>query len=105
MGGRGSAGGVYAGVTVNIGRKQKTYFLRNGKLQDSQSLQFIQGDGKSLLNKLVQSGGKPLSKKQVGEIVAKSAENRANVPDYELGNPFNEKGKKKLVYRPRRRSR
>lgn len=102
MGGRGGAGGVYAGVTVNIRGKQKTYFLRNGKLQDIQTLQFVQGDGKYVLTKLVQSGGKPLSKNQVQKITAKRTEERAKVPDYELGNPFNERGKKKLVYRPRK---
>ncbi len=102
MGGRGGAGGVYAGVTVNIRGKQKTYFFRNGKLQDSQTLQFVQGDGKAVLNKLVQSGGRPLSKDQVKKIMTKRAEERSKVPDYELGNPFNERGKKKLVYRPRK---
>lgn len=102
MGGRGGAGGAYAGVTVNIGRKQKTYFLRNGKLQDSQTLQFVPGDGKTVLDKFVQSGGHPLSKDQVKRITAKRTEERLKVPDYELGNPFNERGKKKLVYRPRK---
>lgn len=102
MGGRGGAGGVYSGVTVNIRGKQKTYFLRNGKLQDIQTLQFVHGDGKYFLTKLVQSGGKPLSKNQVQKITAKRTEERAKVPDYELGNPFNERGKKKLVYRPRK---
>lgn len=102
MGGRGGAGGAYAGVTVNIRGKEKTYFLRNGKLQDSQTLQFVPGDGTNTLKKIVNSGGKALSAKQVRRMSKSRAEERARTPDYELGNPFGERGKKKSVYRPRR---
>lgn len=103
MGGRGSSGGSYFGVTINIGGKQKSYFLRNGRLQDSQTLKFMPGNGEALLKKLVQNGGNPLLKKQISEMMKKRAEEREKVPDYETGNPFGERGKGKLVYRPRRR--
>lgn len=103
MGGRGASSGIaVAGVTVSIRGKQETYYLRNGKLQNSHTLRFMPGDGKTALNKLVQSGGKPLTAKQVQRMTANRAEDRARTPDYETGNPFNERGKKKLVYRPRR---
>lgn len=102
MGGRGSSGSTYAGVSINIAGKQKSYYLRNGRLQNSQTLEFMPGDGKNLLKTLISKGGKPLSTKQIREIEKKEMEERAKVPDYETGNPFRERGRRKLVYRPRR---
>jgi hypothetical protein len=71
MGGRGSSGSTYTGDSINIAGKQKSYYLRNGRLQNSQTLEFMPGDGKSLLKTLISKGGKPLSTKQIREIEKK----------------------------------
>lgn len=103
MGGRGGYGGTVAGVRITTNGATKTYFFRNGKLQNAETLQFIPNSSKSTLDKLISAGGTRLSKRQVSDIVKKRADDRAKTPDYELGNPFRERGKGKSIYRPRRR--
>lgn len=70
---------------------------------NSETNRFLPGEGRELIKKMMQSGGTPLSKKQVEEQRKARAEYYQNKPDYELGNPFRERGLGKTVYRPRRR--
>ena len=52
---------------------------------------------------MIDSGkGSFLTKSEVENIRKKRLEDRANTPDYEMGNPFNERGRAKRIYRPRR---
>lgn len=102
MGGRGGSGGSYAGVSITRNGKTTTYILRNGQLQNAQTLSFMPNTNKETLSKMISAGGKALTNKDVKAMQEQRNKERANTPDYELGNPFGERGKKKLVYRPRR---
>ena len=54
----------------------------------------------SKLGQILTSINTHLESKQ--NIRKKRLEDRANTPDYEMGNPFNERGRAKRIYRPRR---
>lgn len=58
---------------------------------------------KELTEMLIEKGKATfLSKSQIDELRKKRQEERAKTPDYELGNPFGERGRGKNIYRPRR---
>lgn len=58
---------------------------------------------KEIAQKLIENGKATfLSKSQIDELRKKRQEERAKTPDYELGNPFGERGRGKRVYRPRK---
>ena len=60
-------------------------------------------DVKQVAQKMIESGrGEFLSKSQVEELKQKRNKEWKEKPDYELGNPFNERGRGKRVYRPRK---
>lgn len=106
--GSGSSGAsmtVGSGISVNIRGRQRTYWLAaGGKLRDLQTAQALPGNGREIARKLIANGGTVLTKSQVEKMRKERQEERANTPDYELGNPFNERGRKKRVYRERRRN-
>lgn len=107
MGGRGASGrGLKTGqgISMKLNGRQQTFWLDvSGKLRNLVTTKTIPG-GKEAAQKLIQSGkATVLSKEQVENMRAARFEERKNRPDYETGNPFHERGKKKLVYRPRRR--
>lgn len=111
MGERGSPIGTSGikngqGIQMAICGKNRNFWLDSGgKLRDLERTTALPGDGKSLSKKLIKQGALILSKNQVEAIRQKRIDDRANTPDYETGNPFCERGKGKLVYRPGRQKR
>lgn len=81
---------VRAGVYRGIQNAAQT--IPTGNLTNAQMAQ-----------KMIDGGSAEfLSASKVDEISKKRAEERANRPDYEMGNPFGERGRSKSIYRPRR---
>lgn len=110
-GGGGSAniGKTGTGVAIELNGKTRYY-----RITEANSLLEISGrssplntgrlSAKEFVKKMIDSGkGTYISKAEVKRRVEEKWGERKNRPDYELGNPFGERGRKKTVYRPRRR--
>ena len=106
MGGTQSLGAVGTGVkyTVN-GKERNLYVTSTGRLIDITTAERINKSlsAEETVKRIVESGkGTFLSKSEVDKLIKKRLKERAETPDYELGNPFNERGRAKRVYRPKR---
>jgi hypothetical protein len=109
MGGRGGSGARLnvsnaGGVRTIINGRETVYAVRNGRLQNLQSLQFVQTkqSAQTAMKNMVERGATLLSKNEIKKITSSKAKARKNRPDYELGNPFRERGKGKTVWRQKR---
>lgn len=102
----GSIGAPGTGVTVTLNKKTYNYYVSaDGSLRDIVSGNKINKElsGEETVKRMIDSGkGSFLTKSEVDNIRKKRLEDRANTPDYEMGNPFNERGRAKRIYRPRR---
>lgn len=95
------------GIAISVRNKLRNYFIdANNTLRDVQSGQVFPGSenrASELVKQLQERGsGTVISKSEMDNIRKNRQEERANRPDYELGNVFNERGRGKTVYRPRR---
>lgn len=104
-GGSSNVGKVGTGIQRKINGTIHNYFVSNtGLLVEigGKPVKVGKLSGSQIAKTLVETGNAQfLSKKQVDAIIEKR-NNRKSV-DYETGNPFGERGKRKTVYRPRRR--
>lgn len=105
--GAGSIGEVGTGVKyISPNGKTYNYFISpDGSLRDIVSGNKVNkaNSGKETAKRMIESGKATfLEKSQVNELKEKRFAERAERPDYELGNPFNERGRAKRVYRPRK---
>ena len=102
----GKIGTTGTGVSlVRNGKTSNYYITSDGSLRDIVSGNKINRElsGKETVERMIATGSATfLSKSQVNDIRQRRFEERASRPDYELGNPFNERGRSKRVYRPRR---
>lgn len=119
MGGRGSssgrgtkggtssnAGEVGTGIAVEKNGKITNYFVASDGLREirtaSKAPKPKNMTVKEQVKKMLESNNVTfLSKSDVENLHKKYHDDRAKTPDYELGNPFGERGMGKRVYRPR----
>lgn len=96
------------GISVQIRGRNRQYFIDdNNTLRDVQSGQVFptsENNARQLIQQLQSQGNATvISRAEMNTIRQNRQTERSNRPDYELGNVFNERGRGKTVYRPRRR--
>ena len=106
MGRAQSLGAAGTGVKYTANGKEKyMYVTSTGRLIDITTAEKVNKtlSAEETVKRIVESGrGTFLSKAEVDKLVKKRLKERAETPDYELGNPFNERARAKRVYRPKK---